>query len=127
MERDDCIEYSLDAGHSEEEGKKIRKKIVFVTILLTAITVFEVSLGVYWRAIFPVETFPHAWGWVKWGFIVLTLVKATYIVMSFMHLGDERRNIRSIILLPYGLFIMYLIFIAIWESNYVNRMLELFQ
>ena len=44
-----------------------------------------------------------------------------------MHLGDERRNIRSIILLPYGLFIIYLIFIAIWESNYVNRMLEMFQ
>ena len=58
---------------------------------------------------------------------MLTLVKATYIVMTFMHLGDERRNIRSIILLPYGLFIIYLIFIAIWESNYVNRMLEMFQ
>jgi cytochrome c oxidase subunit IV len=64
---------------------------------------------------------------VKWTFIVLTLVKATYIVMSFMHLGDERRNIRSIILMPYALFILYLIFIAIWESNYVNYMLESFQ
>ena len=28
MERDDIIEYSLGAQHSEEEGKKIRKKIV---------------------------------------------------------------------------------------------------
>jgi len=122
MERDDIIEYSLGAGHSEEEGKKIRKKIVFVTVLLTAITVFEVSLGVFWR-----NFFAGSWHWVKWTFIVLTLVKATYIVMSFMHLGDERRNIRSIILLPYGLFIMYLIFIAIWESNYVNVMLEHFR
>ncbi len=122
MERDDIIEYSLGAGHSEEEGKKIRKKIVFVTVLLTAITVFEVSLGVFWR-----NFFAGSWHWVKWTFIVLTLVKATYIVMSFMHLGDERRNIRSVILLPYGLFIMYLIFIAIWESNYVNVMLEHFR
>jgi cytochrome c oxidase subunit IV len=47
--------------------------------------------------------------------------------MTFMHLGDERRNIRSIILLPYALFILYLLFIAIWESNYVNTMLEMFQ
>lgn len=122
MERDDIIEYSLDAGHSEEEGKRIRKKIVFVTLLLTAITIFEVTLGVFWR-----NWMPDSWHWVKWTFIVLTLVKATYIVMSFMHLGDERRNIRSIILMPYALFIMYLVFIAIWESNYVNRMLEIFQ
>lgn len=127
MERDDIIEYSLDAHHSEEHGKQIRRKIWMVTAFLAAVTAVEVFLGAYWRNIFPAETHAAAWQWVKWGFIVLTLVKATYIVMTFMHLGDERRSIRSVILLPYGLFIMYLIFIAIWESNYVNRMLELFQ
>jgi cytochrome c oxidase subunit IV len=51
-------------------------------------------------------------------------VKAYLIVSIFMHLGDERRNIRSIILLPYALFILYLLFIAIWESNYVHTMLR---
>jgi len=64
---------------------------------------------------------------VKWTFIALTLVKAAYIVMSFMHLGDERRNIRAIILLPYALFALYLIWIAIWESNYVNWAWETFK
>ena len=123
MERDDIIEYSLDAHHSEEEGKRIRRKIWMVTAFLAVVTAFEVILGAYWRSFLSEDK----WQWVKWSFIVLTLVKATYIVMTFMHLGDERRNIRSIILLPYGLFIIYLIFIAIWESNYVNRMLELFQ
>lgn len=118
MERDDIIEYSLDAGHSEEEGRVIRKKILFVTILLSVITTFEVLLGVFWR-----QWMPGSWHWVKWTFIVLTLVKATYIVMSFMHLGDERRNIRSMILLPYGLFLLYLIFIAIWESTYIHEAL----
>ncbi|MFT3884770.1 MAG: cytochrome C oxidase subunit IV family protein [Flavobacteriales bacterium] len=122
MERDDIIEYSLDAHHSEDEGRKIRKKIYFVTFLLTAITIFEVTLGVFWRM-----WMPESWHWVKWTFIVLTLVKATYIVMTFMHLGDERRNIRSIILMPYALFILYLLFIAIWESNYVHYMLQWFQ
>ena len=47
MERDDVIEYSLDAHHSEEAGKKIRKKIWMVTMLLTAITVAEVFMGAY--------------------------------------------------------------------------------
>ena len=69
---------------------------------------------------------PGAWHLVKWTFIVLTLVKATYIVMTFMHLGDERRNIRALMLLPYALFLLYLVFIAIWESNYVNRAWEMF-
>jgi cytochrome c oxidase subunit 4 len=115
MERDDIIEYSLDAHHSEEAGKAIRRKIWMVTLLLTVITTIEVGLGIVWK-----EWFPGSWGMVKWTFIVLTLVKATYIVMTFMHLGDERRNIRAIILLPYALFILYLVWIAIWESNYVN-------
>ena len=122
MERDDIIEYSLDAHHSEEEGRKIRKTIWMVTLLLAVVTAVEVALGAFWK-----EWFPGAWHLVKWTFIVLTLVKATYIVMTFMHLGDERRNIRAIILLPYALFILYLIFIAIWESNHVHWSLELFQ
>lgn len=121
MERDDIIEYSLGAGHSEEEGRVIRKKILFVTILLSAITSFEVLLGVYWRS-----WMPDSWHWVKWAFIVMTLVKATYIVMSFMHLGDERRNIRSFILMPYALFLLYLVFIAIWESTYIHWVLTTF-
>lgn len=123
MERDDIIEYSLDAHHSEEEGRKIRRKIWMVTLFLAVVTTVEVTLGAYWKHWFE----PTAWTTVKWTYVVLTLVKATYIVMTFMHLGDERRNLRGLILLPYGLFICYLIFIAIWESNYVNRMLEMFQ
>ena len=122
MERDDIIEYSLDAHHSEEEGRKIRRKIWLVTLFLAVVTAVEVALGAYWK-----EWMPGSWNLVKWTFVVLTLVKATYIVMTFMHLGDERRNIRSIILLPYALFILYLLFTAIWESNYVNTMLEMFQ
>ncbi|MBL7986023.1 MAG: cytochrome C oxidase subunit IV family protein [Flavobacteriales bacterium] len=123
MERDDIIEYSLDAHHSEEHGRQVRKTIWRITLLLAVVTAVEVFLGAYWRDFMSEDK----WQWVKWSFIVLTLVKATYIVMTFMHLGDERRNLRSLILLPYALFILYLIFIAIWESNYVNRMLELLQ
>ena len=95
MERDDIIEYSLDAHHSEEQGQRIRRKIWLVTLFLAVVTAVEVGLGAYWRSFLSEDK----WQMVKWSFIVLTLVKATYIVMTFMHLGDERRNIRSIILL----------------------------
>jgi cytochrome c oxidase subunit 4 len=110
MERDDLIEYSLHAHHSEEQGKVIRKKIYFVTVLLTIVTVLEVALGAY------IKQSSGAWPFVKWSFVALTILKAGYIVMVFMHLGDEKKSLRYVILVPYILFILYLIFIALWEA-----------
>ena len=48
MVRDDIIEYSLDGHHSEEAGKKIRKKIWLVTAILSIITILEVAVGIMW-------------------------------------------------------------------------------
>ena len=110
MERDDIIEYSLDAHHSEEEGKKIRKKIIFVTVVLTVITVVEVMLGVWWYSL------GLPWAVVKYGFIIMTLVKAGYIISVFMHLGDERKFFKWLIIGPYSTFIAYLIFILLCEA-----------
>ncbi|NBU90687.1 MAG: hypothetical protein EBS12_04480, partial [Flavobacteriia bacterium] len=56
------------------------------------------------------------WPFVKWGFIILTVFKASYIVLVFMHLGDEKKALKYMILIPYFLFILYLIFIALWEA-----------
>jgi len=114
MERDDLIvndSYSLNAHHSEEEGVKIRKKILFVTVLLTVITAVEVAMGIIFKR---AETF--SWEMIKWTFVTLTLVKAGYIVMSFMHLGDERSVMKKTILIPYLIFIVYLVYIAITEG-----------
>lgn len=121
MERDDIIEYSLDTHHSEEQGKVIRKKIYKVTILLTLITIFEVVVGAYWG-----RATSHGWTWemIKYGYIVLTLIKAGYIVLSFMHLGDEKKSLKYIILVPYFLFMLYLIFIAITEALAVGKAWE---
>lgn len=118
MERDDLIEYSLNAHHDENKGREIRKKIIKVTILLTIVTAVEVFLG----ALIKQDT--AIWPLVKWTFIVLTLLKAGYIVMVFMHLGDERPWLRYFILIPYFLFILYLIFIALWEAKAVKSVLE---
>lgn len=115
MERDDIIEYSLDAHHSEEHGKVIRKKIWMVTLLLTVITAVEVFLGAY------IKQGSGAWPFVKWSFIIMTLLKAGYIVMVFMHLGDERKSLRYVILVPYFLFMLYLIFICLMEAMAVGN------
>ena len=114
MERDDLLvndSYALNAHHSEEEGAKIRKNIWKVTALLTVLTTVEVLMGIFFKR---AETF--TWTTIKWTFIIMTLVKAGYIVMVFMHLGDERSNLKRVVLAPYLVFIIYLIFIAITEG-----------
>ncbi|MGY8916795.1 MAG: cytochrome C oxidase subunit IV family protein [Flavobacteriales bacterium] len=114
MERDDLIvndSYSLNATHSEEAGVKIRKKILFVTVLLTAITAVEVAMGIIFKR---GDTF--TWQTIKWTFVALTLVKAGYIVMSFMHLGEEKGVMKKSILVPYILFLIYLVYILVTEG-----------
>ena len=99
MERDDIIEYSLHAHHSEEEGKKIRKNIFKVTAILSIITAVEVAMGIVWgKSTLALDG--GAWLSIKTAFIVMTLIKAGYIIMVFMHLGDERKGLRYSILLP---------------------------
>jgi cytochrome c oxidase subunit IV len=117
MERDDLIvndAYSLNAKHDEAHGKQIRKKIYFVTVVLSILTTVEVLLGAF------IKQGTTIWPLVKYSFIVMTLVKAFYIVAVFMHLGDERKSLRYVIVVPYAVFIIYLLFIGIIESNYLN-------
>ena len=119
MERDDIKEYSLGAQHSEEEGRKIRKNIFKVTILLTIITAVEVLVGVYFSKSNE-SVSERAWTLIKYGYIVLTVIKAGYIVMEFMHLGHERKGMKLTVLVPYIVFIIYLIFISITEAVAVS-------
>ena len=114
MERDDIIEYSLDIHHSEEHGKALRKKIWKVTALLTAITALEVILGS------QIKQSSDYWQAIKWFFIGLTLIKAAYIVLIFMHLGDEKKTLKYMVLVPYFIFILYLIYIIIVEALAVS-------
>tara|TARA_B110000211_G_C13962752_1_gene501329 strand:+ start:582 stop:959 length:378 start_codon:yes stop_codon:yes gene_type:complete len=119
MERDDIIEYSLGAQHSEEEGKKIRKNIWKVTYILSAITFVEVLVGVLWSK--SVVGDGDLWASIKIGYLILTVIKARYIVLEFMHLGHERKSFRSTILYPYLFLILYLIFIALNEATAVSE------
>ena len=120
MERDDLIvndQYSLDAAHDEEHGVAVRKNIWKVTLLLTIITAVEVVMGILFKR---ADTF--TWEAIKISFIVLTLVKAAYIVLVFMHLGEERKNLKWVIIAPYVVFIMYLVFIGFTEAGNIQKM-----
>lgn len=125
MERDDIIEYSLHAHHSEEEGKKIRKNIFKVTAILSILTIAEVLMGAFLgKSVLDPEG--SAWMGVKIAFILMTLVKAGFIIMVFMHLGDERKGLRYTILLPYAIFIIYLFFILYQESTFLQYLKDAF-
>ncbi len=114
MERDDVIEYSLYTHHSEEEGVKKRKQIWKVTLYLSVITALEVFVGVFWGR---GTVAPLVWEAIKWGYIILTIIKAAYIVMVFMHLGEEKKVLRYFILVPYLIFISYLLFQVLYEGT----------
>lgn len=110
--RDDIYEYSLDLHHGEEEGKKIRKKFMLVLFILSAVTIIEVGMGMIWSRD---ESMAEI---LKYTFIILTLVKAGYITMIFMHLGDEKKSFQATVLIPYFVLIGYLIFICLVEAVY---------
>ncbi len=112
--RDDIYEYSLDTHHSEEEGKKMRKKFYFVLALLSIVTIIEVAMGMAWSRDESMAAV------LKYTFIILTLVKAGYITMIFMHLGDEKKSFQYVVLLPYFILIGYLIVLSLTEAVYTG-------
>ena len=111
--RDDYPQYETMYQHDEAHGKQIRSKLWKVFWLLLAITLLELFVG--FKA--------TSWGllgstFLKFFFIFFTLVKAGGIVLVFMHLIDEVKFFRYAVLLPYSVFILYLIFIILVEGTY---------
>lgn len=112
---DDYPQYETMYQHDEAHGKKIRTKLWRVFWLLLAITLVELFVGfnaTKWGL--------TGSGFLKVFFIVFTLFKAGGIVLVFMHLIDETKFFRYIILAPYSMFIGYLIFIILVEGTYTG-------
>jgi cytochrome c oxidase subunit 4 len=113
---DQSYEYSHAHGvRTPEQSRAVRKKIFAVTALLSVITIVEVLIGIYFS---KTHVSPGTWTLIKWFYIILTMVKAGYIVLVFMHLGDERKNLKTTILLPMVL-IIYFIFICLFEGEHL--------
>ena len=92
--------------------------------ILLAVTTLEVALGLI-KPPFLVENNFLGTILLNHVFIILTLVKAAYIVMIFMHLGFERKALKITILLPPLILIPYLLFIALTEGGYVADFLKI--
>ena len=113
---DEYPPYETMSNHDEEHGKKIRKTIWIVFTIMLVVTIFEILFGIWASNSGAVPP-----GVLKVVFIGLTLLKAFYIIYKFMHLGDEVKWTKWIIIAPYTGFILYLIFMmTIGEGNYAR-------
>ncbi|NBO49284.1 MAG: hypothetical protein EBU80_06095 [Chitinophagia bacterium] len=99
--------------HHEAGGSEFVKKIIKTTIILSVITIIELGMGLTMYA------FPMAAGlklFLKGVIVILSLLKAFYIVGVFMHLGDEIKNLIMTIVVPLMLFIWF-IAAFLWDGN----------
>jgi cytochrome c oxidase subunit IV len=111
--------YEMMAHHSEEEGKKMRRSLWNVFWIMLIVTIVELVIGFMAPSMAWTGTFG-----LKFVFIGLTLLKAGFIVMSFMHLGHETKFMKYTVLLPYSVFILYAIFIVLTEGTYTGKPLN---
>lgn len=110
MEHSENKPYEFAVHHSEEDGKKVRKTIWNIFWVLLGITTIEVMLGIFWKS------WGLNWSMIKTTFIVLTVLKAYYIVAYYMHMRDEVKSFIYTVIVPYSIFVIYLLLILINEA-----------
>ena len=106
----DFPNYEKMAIHGDDYGKKLRKKLWMVFWIMLIVTLIELGIGAFWTSLGELNK--------ENMFIFFTIVKAFFIVFVFMHLGDEKKALKYVIIAPYTLFIFYLAFMAITEGTY---------
>ena len=98
--------------------KSNTQKIWGVLILLAIVTTVEVVLGIYKPEILMGKFFYMKI--LNWIFIILTIVKAYYITWDFMHMRDETKALRRVVVWTAVFLICYLVFILLQEGGYVD-------
>lgn len=94
------------------------KRIWTVFGILSVITIVEVFFGITKPEFLHMNNF-LSMNLLNWLFIILTLVKAYYIVYAFMHMEGEKTVLRYAVILPLIFLVIYLLFILLTEGNYV--------
>ena len=94
------------------------KRIWTVFGYLSLITIVEVIFGIVKPDILHTNNFLGL-NLLNWIFIVLTGVKAYYIVYAFMHMEGEKSALRSAVIWPLIFLVAYLLFILLIEGNYI--------
>ena len=130
-------EHKLEIFRGLWKFKSNTQKIRGVLTFLTIVTVVEVVLGIYkpdalmhvWMTPFEGDFFATL-GNILFSpivymkplnliFIILTIVKAYYITWDFMHMRDETKALRRMVVWTAVFLICYLVFILLQEGGYV--------
>ena len=104
---------------SETKGNWWIWKVFWILLFITA---FEVALGII-KPSFLVDTIFLGTKLLNHVFIILTVIKAAYIILKFMHLGHEEVTLKWTILLPAIILVPYLLFIVLSEAAYTYLIL----
>ena len=111
-------EHKLEIFRGLLKFKSNTQKIWGVLVFLTIVTCVEVYLGI----IKPESLMVYILGMkaLNWIFIILTLVKAYYITWDFMHMRDETKALRRMVVWTAIFLILYLMFILLQEGGYIQ-------
>lgn len=102
-------------AHAHESNTK---RIWFVFGLLSLVTIVEVILGIIKPEALFMNNFLYM-NLLNWIFIILTIVKAYYIVWAFMHIEGEKGSLRWSVVAPLVFLVLYLLFIILIEGDYI--------
>ena len=111
------MSHDTTAHHDSSETKK---RIWTVFGILSVLTIVEVIFG-YIRPRFLIETTFVSMPILNWLFIILTIVKAYYIVWAFMHMEHETKGLRRVVVWTGVFLICYLIAILLIEGGYIEE------
>ena len=103
-------EHKLEIFRGLIKFKSNTQKIWGVLVFLTIVTCVEVVFGIYKPESLMVKFLGMKI--LNWIFIILTLVKAYYITWDFMHMRDEVKALRRMVVWTAIFLILYLIFIV---------------
>lgn len=102
-------------SHAHESNAK---RIWTVFGILSIITIVEVIFGIVKPEALHMNSLLGL-NLLNWLFIILTLVKAYYIVYAFMHMEGEKAALRNSVILPLIFLVIYLLFILLTEAHYI--------
>ncbi len=109
---------SHDHAHESNIGR-----IWKVFGILSVITIVEVGFGIVKPDALLMTNF-LGMNLLNWLFIILTLVKAYFIVWAFMHMEGEKSSLRWAVVAPVIFLVLYLLFILLVEADYIYEIFK---
>ncbi len=86
--------------------------------ILSVITIVEVFFGIVKPDFMHMNNF-LSMNLLNWFFIILTIVKAYYIIWAFMHMEAETPGLRWAVVSSVVFLVLYLLFILLVEADYI--------